>query len=149
MKIIILIILSILSGIAYRLGGIGKPFKTWMRDGICPLIALVALWLLVGFKSSYWWAYLLHFGLLFGALTTYWKKKGADAYWYNWLLTGLGYSLSAIPIAWISGHWVGFLLRTIILSGAITLWSVKIGNAKWEERGRGFAIIITLPLLLI
>ena len=145
-KIIIWLLLSILSGIAYRLGGIGKPFKSWMRDGICPLIALVALWLLVGFKSSYWWAYLLTFGLMWGALSTYWRLD--EKRWGYWA-HGLGISISALPIIFITGNWLGFIIRCIVLTGLITIVSKYITKDWLEEGLRGFLTIATLPLLLI
>lgn len=143
MKLLIIILLSILSGILYRLGG---RFQTKIRDIGVPIVATIAL-LYFGFKNPI--GLFLHFGLLFGALTTYWKKKNEDAKWWNWLLTGLGYSLAALPIAWITKYWLGFGIRIVILSGLITLWSELVNQDWLEEGGRGILIIITLPLLFI
>jgi len=141
---IIWFIVSLFSALAYRLGG---QLQTKIRDLGLPAIATVYL-LILGLKCS-WWAYLLHFGLLFGALTTYWKKKDQDAKWWNWLLTGLGYSLSALPIAIATNHWFGFAIRTITLTAFATFWSEFIGWDILEEGGRGFFITCSLPLLLI
>ena len=143
-KLRLWIIFTFLGALFYRLGG---QIQTKARDLGLPAIATVYL-LILGLKCP-WWAYLLHFGLLFGALTTYWKKKDQDAKWWNWLLTGLGYSLAAIPIAIGTNHWPGFGIRCIVLTTLITFWSEFIGDVNWEESGRGALIILTLPILLI
>ena len=145
-KIGIVIVLSIISAILYRLGGQGKPFNTRYRDVGCSLVTLVALWLLLGFILSYWWAYLLTFGLSWGALSAYW---GLDEKRWGYWAHGLGLSLAILPIVFVTGHWIGFILRTIILTGFITIWSELVSKDKIEERGRGFAIIVTTLLLLI
>ena len=148
LKILWMIGLSIISGILYKLGGTSAGTK-W-RDIGCPLIALlICLWLLKGLEFRFWWAYLLTFGLGWASMTTYWKRKGTDAKWWNWLLTGLGYSLAFLPIAFATGHWIGFIIRTIILTYLITAWSEFQSNATWEEFGRGFLYMATIPLLLI
>lgn len=142
---------SILAGILYRLGG---SIQTKIRDLGVPAIATGYL-LTLGLKGQIWglWglivALVAHFGILFSSLTTYWKPKGQPAHWYNWLLTGLGYSLSALPIAWITGHWIGFAIRCVVLTASVTLWSEFISEVNLEEGGRGFAIVATLPLLVI
>lgn len=96
-----IISLSIASAILYRMGGSSKWNTRW-RDCGCPLVALITLWLMKGVVLSYWWAYLLTFGLGWGAMSSYWdldeKKWG---YWGH----GLGLSLAALPIAFITGHW--------------------------------------------
>ena len=143
-KILLLLGLSSLSAFLYRRGGTNKG--TLWRDVGCSLVTLVALWLLLGFKLSYWWAYLLTFGLSWGALASYWcldeKKWG---YWAH----GLGLSLAVLPFAYITGQWLGFALRTIVLTALITVWSELVGDVNWEEGGRGFLIIFTIPLILI
>jgi hypothetical protein len=88
------------------------------------------------------------FGLLLGSLTTYFKKKGTDAKWYNWAITGFAYGASAFPIAWNTGRWAGFSIRCVVLSVSTSLWSQWMNNVVWEECGRGALIILTLPLLL-
>ena len=99
--------LSIISGITGRMGGAGKPFKSWIRDWICPLIALIALWLLVDFKSSYWWIYLITYILMGFSLTTYW----------DWLLKE--------DNLFFSGFVSGLALFPIIFTG-ISLWSILL-----------------------
>jgi hypothetical protein len=152
MKILILLILSCISGICYRVGGTSAGTK-WRDLGV-PVIATAFL-LILGLKSQIWgvWgliiAIFLHFGLLFAALTTYWKKKGTDAKWWNWLLHGLGLSLAILPVILFTGNWLGFLLRTLILTASITIWSEY---TKWdvlEEWGRGFLIIASIASIVL
>lgn len=144
LKILAWIIATLLSSVLYRMGG-AQGFNTKFRDLGLPTIAVALLTYLGGWH----WIYILCFGLYFGSLTTYWKKKGTDAKWFNWLLTGLGYSLSFLPLALFTGHWLGFCIRTILVSVGVTIWSEKIGNAVVEELGRGVITTSTLPLLLI
>lgn len=151
MKLILWLLATISSAILYRLGGC---IQTKIRDFGVPTIATGYL-LTLGLKPQFWgfWglagAYLLHFGALFGALTTYWKKKGQPARWYNWLLTGFFYGLSALPIAISTGNWIGFIIRLVSLTVFVTLWSELISIDWIEEGGRGAAIIASLSLLTI
>jgi len=147
MKILLWLGLSILSAILYRLGGTSAGTK-W-RDAGCPLVALILYIALKGFNLSFLWVYLLTFGLSWGAMTTYWKRKGTDAKWWNWLLTGLGYSLATLPIAFVTGHWIGFGLRILVLSLLTMFWSEKIDWDVAEEMGRGAIFCLTIPLLTI
>lgn len=148
-KILITIVASIISGCLYRWGG-SDWGNTKIRDLGCPTIAIgLLLYLYPHYDWKILLSYFLTFGLYFGSMTTYWKKKGEDARWWNWLLTGLGYSLAFLPFAFASGLWLGFALRCVICSIGIMIWSEKIGWDIAEETGRGFISTITLPLLLI
>ena len=151
-KIWFLLIAAIASSIAYRLGG-KQGYNTKIRDLVCPLIALITLWLLAGFKSSYWWAYLLTFGLMFGSLTTYWdwmfKNKDSMA------LHGAGIGLAVIPLLWCNVAWYVIIGRVILLALSFGLINKYVN--KWliphsdeiEEYSRGFLIVATLPVLII
>ncbi len=150
-KIASWLIATILGAILYRLGG-AAGYNTKWRDLGLPAVSLV--YLLICGKIvqpwGFWWlvgAYLLTFGLFFGSLTTYWKKKGEPAKWISWLLTGLGYSLAFLPYAILSGEYFGFCLRLVLCSVGIMIWSEKISNVVWEECGRGAIAIGTLFLL--
>lgn len=142
-KNIIAICVAAIVGICYRMGGSGN-YPRWTRPVGVGLGVTAVLWLLFGFH----WSILVSAGASAGLSTTYFKKKGTDAKWWNWLLVGLAMSLALLPWSWATNHWIGFLLRTIFLTPAICLWSQLIGNAVLEELGRGFLIIISLFLLL-
>lgn len=141
----IALVLACLSGIFYRLGGYGLPFNTKVRDFGVPSCMITYFML-----TEHWnWILILCFGLMFGAQTTYFKKKGSDAKWYNWLLVSLAFSFAMLPYTWITGHWVGFELRTLVVIVITVIWSELIGNVNFEEFFRGFIQIITLPLLML
>ena len=153
-KILLLLGLSSLSAFLYRRGGTNKG--TLWRDVGCSLVTLVALWLLLGFKLSYWWAYLLTFGLSWGSLTTYHKwlnkffgKNKDDCYWWNWLAHGLVIGFVCLPIIYTGIVWWIILFRAIVLGIAMMIWSERIGKVDLEESGRGALIILTLSLLLL
>ena len=143
-RLILLIIGSIISAILYRMGG-SDTFDTKWRDLGIPTLMI----LLMSLFGLWHWSLLLCFSLLFISLTTYFKKKGTDAKWWNWLLCGTVYGLSMLPFAWMTEHWLGFILRTIFLMFSITLYSELIGDVIWEECGRGFIIIASLGFFLI
>lgn len=142
-KILIIIIAAIVSAVLYRMGG-ASGYDTKYRDVGCSIVLCGC----IAYLGALHWTLILCFGLMWGALSTYWKK-GPNARWYNWLLTGLGYSLAILPFVIYDGCWIGFLSRTIALSGLVMIWSEVVSNVVWEECGRGALIIITLPLLFI
>jgi hypothetical protein len=140
-----IILLSIISGIFYRMGGSDKYDTKW-RDWGCPLVVLLAL---------HWhWSLILCFLLMWGALTTYWKvlnkffnKPTSDAYWFNWLAHGLGIGLALIPYTLFVGGWELGLVRSLALGLLMMVWSLLNDNVVWEEFGRGALIILTLWIL--
>lgn len=144
MKIIIVILASVLSAVLYRLGG-ASGYNTKFRDVGCALISCLVL----GYLVAWHWTLILVFGATWGTLTTYWKKKGSNAKWYNWLITGAMYSVATLPFIFAEGIWLGFISRTIVLGGLTMMWSEVNGNAVWEETGRGAILVGTIPLLLI
>lgn len=145
-KIVIVLGMSCLNALFYRLGGYGKPFNTRYRDVGCSLVIL-ATCLILGLFTSFT-AYLITFGLSWGAYASYWKS-GSDMKFRHWCFHGVGIALALLPIAYITGNWLGFGLRLFILPPLIAGWSGIIGEVNLEEGGRGFLIVATLPLLLI
>ena len=141
--LLIVIIASVASAVLYRLGG-ARGYDTKFRDVGCSLVSCLVL----GHLVAWHWTLILVFGLMWGSLTTYWKK-GPTAYWYNWLITGAMYSVATIPLIIVEGNWIGFASRTIVLGGLTMIWSQLNGNVVWEETGRGVILVGTIPLLLI
>jgi len=149
MKILYYLILSALCGLFYRFGGADPPFRSWMRDWVCPAFAIGIL-LLWWHPAGYAWLLIpLMYGLTGGALSTYWKKKGTDANFWNYFLHGFFIALAMLPYSWATGHWIGFSIRLVVLPTAIAIWSAKTSLDVVEESGRGFLIGISLPLLLL
>lgn len=161
MSIVMISILTLLCALAYRLGGLGKDgaaqyhLPVWLcsrymrRIGV-PIISLIILLLLQLPHGLPWWAYLLIFGLQFGAVSTYFKFGGQeDVLWYNWLLTGIACGLVMLPAAILTGAWIGFVIRLVVITAGIVLVSLGSKNAWVEECGRGAFIAGTIPLLLV
>jgi len=147
-KFTLIAIASFIGGVLYRLGGIGKPWNTKYRDFGVPIVALGLLALLGG--TAPWWIWLLTFLCMFGVMTTYFEiNKNNDTDWYEWLIVGFMFGLSALPYAWYNSAWIGLNIRTTILVTFVMFWSEIIKKDWLEEFGRGFLFIITLPLLLI
>lgn len=158
-----IILLSILSGILYRIGG-SKYYNTKARDFGSNLITNFVIGVVLYFNKidinfTFGTAFILSFGLLLASLTTYWKKKGTPGTFFTWFLTGFFYGLSAFPFYFISKLWIGILLRSLVLGLFVMLWwrfrpnSIRLFSHEWdgaqiEEFGRGFILTLTTPLLL-
>ena len=150
-----IILIALLTGLLYRLGGTGGAWwkNTKVRDLGVPLVCVGWLYFALGCP---WWALFLSVGVMYGSLTTYNKwaskliygKDCNDVKWISWLVTGMSYGVALFIISWVTGNWMGLLNRTLVLGVFTCLWSEAIGNATWEEFGRGFLIGITLPLMI-
>ena len=139
-KALIILIAAVLNAVLYRMGG-AKGYNTKYRDAGCSLVTTISFGLLIGWH----WLLIAHFGLLWGALTTYWKKKGSTGRWYHFCLHGLACGLAAAPVALYSGHWLGFGLRCVVLAVWMGLWSGIIKNDVVEELGRG--AVLAFPII--
>jgi hypothetical protein len=144
-----ILIASILSGVLYRLGGWNKGNRLYRILGV-PTITCITLLTLYNSVNIAWQKallpYLLTLGLTAGMISAYW---GQDEKKWGFWCHGLGISLAVLPIIFITQHWLGFSIRCLVLTAFITVWSEL---TKWdilEEGGRGFAIVATLPLLLL
>ncbi len=136
--------LAVASAVLYRMGG-AAGYNTKWRDIGCPLAA-VASALIIGLRH---WSLVIAFGLLFGAMTTYWKRKGEDAYWYNWLITGFMYAMAFLPPVYFLSRFEAFAYFIAFLSIATMIWSEAMDDVVWEECGRGAILIIAQAAFLI
>lgn len=142
--ILAILILSGAAGWLYWAGGSSKyPF--WFREVGMTLTVVLGLLSLQQFS----WELIIVAGLTYGAQTTYFKKKGEDAEWWNWLLVGLAFSLVVLPIVVVKHLWIGFYIRTLLVTMFTDAWSSLIGKDWLEEGGRGAIQVLSLPLLLI
>lgn len=152
MNILYVILLAVLAGVLYRLGGIGKPWNSKVRDLGCPAVMIATMAIL-----GHWhWSLIMCAGLLFASLTTYNKWAGYffnrpdkhTVYLESWIITGLFYGLSIIPYVFFVSHdYVMFGVRCVLLAVLTGLFSHVIGKVFWEEFSRGFLIISTLLIL--
>jgi FtsH-binding integral membrane protein len=94
---------------------------------------------LFGLKMAFWWAYAICFGLSWAVLTTYWDFLFK---YDNFYAHGLGCGLAGIPLIWVGVPLHYILIRIVICSVGMGLWSKWIGNDVSEEMGRGVLFII-------
>ena len=158
MKILLFSFISILSGICYRVGGssLNMKMKTKVRDFGVPLCGVIVLSNMMPCESFWYYISLFSFFLFsFGSLTTYWEHwKSEGVEWFEFALTGFFYGMAALPVAIYSGRYIGFILRTIILTifmpfsnkFQLTIFSDPTDGV---EGSRGFVFIATMPLLLL
>ena len=159
MTIFWVLLLSVISGICYRLGGWGDEgrkkfpqlpkwlFDTKARDIGCGLCTIGSFFVL-GINVVWWQgliASILTIPLMLGTLSTYWDFLfGYDNFWFHGFMVGVAFFLFAI----ITGHWIGFVIRCFLLAILIGGWSILIGKDWLEEFGRGFALPVTIFLMI-
>jgi hypothetical protein len=137
-------ILACVAGVLGRMGG-ATGYNTKFRDLGVPLCLTIAL-LILDVKAP-WWAFLLAFGAVFGALTTYYDELfGYDNLWFSGLIVGI----ASFPITLFTatGHlWI----RAV---GLALIWGILnkyLPNIKRrdvvEEFLRYFCVVATAFLL--
>ena len=154
MNILLIIILSVLSGILGRIGG-AQGYDSKFRDVGCSLITLFALCVLVGFNFALWWVYLIIFGLHWLTFSTYFSWLfGKDNLW----VSGFAVGLAILPLL----DWTLFI-RAILLAiiwGCLNKYlpSAGVRGDKrilfWrrdvvEEVLRYASVVLTLFILLM
>ena len=153
-KIGISLLSAAIGTLLYHIAGKGgfKNAKLLRRLG-CPLMALGGVYLpWVSWNWGLLWAIPAFLGLSWGAMSTYHDylaPDGSSENWLCWLMTGFCYGLSALPLVILSGHWVTFAIRTVILAAGIMLIRETTGKVEIEELGSGGLYEITMALLLI
>jgi len=160
-EIIATILLSVMGGILYRMGGSSR-FHTLFRD-IGTTLCAVTLMSVFGIKD---WTLIASFVLLYAAMTTYldfvnkWFNHSDREYWLNWMLIGFTYNIAMLPTVWQAGLWKGFGIRMAVLpilfvaSDYLVEWyDAKMDpledEAVAKEFLRGFLTVVTVPILFI
>lgn len=137
----IIILLSILSALFYRCGGLAKDTKhwipvwlrqSWVRDWLCPFCVLFPLFL---HHPSPW--FILAYAALGGALTTYWDWLFKfDNYWFSGFMCGVaGWVLTLAGF-----DYVHLVIRAIVICVLWGGWCALVKNDFKEEYGRGFIL---------
>jgi len=155
-SIILRLLSSVVSAIAYRAGGSGN-YPRQVRQFPCSLFTVLACIPFTGWAWDwrYFLSYLLSFGLMTGFITMYWGfvnplfgKSKEDKYWWNWALAGFFMGLCLLPMMMLPVPVLpSILFRSVALAFAWAIWSSLIGNVVWEECGRGALLVLTLFLL--
>jgi len=146
--IVLVIVLSVLSGYLYRLGGMNVNDRPkWLRwkprDVGCMVCCMVGA-LALGIEAPAL-AWVLSGLFLFGALTTYWDWafKNVDNYYAHGFVAGFAF----FPLAIATGDWLGLIVRAVVLGIFMGIWCQIHTEVKWEEGGRGAALVLSLFLL--
>jgi hypothetical protein len=153
MGILIWLSSSILAGILGRMGGAGKPYKTWMRDWVIPFLFLLTISLKVNIDFRVWWIYLITYILMGFSLTTYWDWlfNNIDNLWFSGFVVGL----STIPCIFLGIKLYSILVRATLLAiiwGSLNKWLPKMwfkDRAVPEEFLRYVSVVLTIPLLIL
>ncbi len=143
LKILGTIAFAAFCGWAWRFGG-SKNGIRWVREAATGLTLILTLTIWYGW--SFWYIPIMALSFI---ESTYFKSKGSDAKWYNWLACGALYALIPLPAVIVKGLWIGFICRSALLIPVITLWRTFQGDVDWSEAGVGVWQIITLPMLMI
>jgi len=158
MQIVYLLLLSVVSACFYRMGGCGPADlqKEWgwlpkfitafpkKRDVVCPIVTLGGAYL-AGISAP-WWMWVLWFGLMWGALSTYWDFLFHDH--DNHYMHGFMIGVALLPLCSLA-MLVPLLVIPVVLGVLMGLWSGFLGNATWEELGRGFLMPAVLSLAVL
>jgi hypothetical protein len=149
-----ILLLSILSAICYRCGGLGvdsqdkysKWIPNWartsiMRDMPCAFIPCLLLQPDGRFQAIMW---LCFFGMSAGFLSTYWDFiMGFDNYWFSGFMLGL----SGLFLVGLGACWWLILIRAFALAILWGGWSAIFKDSDIEEYGRGFFLPITMLIV--
>lgn len=170
LRAVLAFLLAIAGGVAYRMGGSGRYARFWRELG--QGIAYILDMLILNLVTLAWQpiaGIILGFGICW-AESTYFKRSGTDAKWWNWALVGAVFGVIPLPYCILTGsHWVGFGIRMPVCILGTVWWQQalsqevcndinailvkmnkpKIGKDVTDEFGRGFINVVTLPLLLI
>ena len=141
MSIAVILACSVLAGISYRMGGSGRYSRLWRILGV-PVLSTLAL-LIIGCRNPI--LLIIHFGLLSGAISTYFDFLFNDV--DNFFMHGLVCGLAALPLVGIYPWWL-IVARAAILGAAMGLWCKVWSWAVAEEVGRGAFIVASLLLFL-
>ena len=151
------LITAVLCAFTYRFGGCSKEegrqkypwapkwvFKSWVRDFGCSLFSI--FWVIIFYPQVPWYVYLISMGWCYGMITTYWDEVFKyDCFAFHGFMIGVSYLL----LAWGSGMWMGYIVRSAFLGLSMGVLSALTGNVDKEELGRGALIGLTLPILLM
>ena len=150
--LVLLILLSVLSAVLYRLGGSAKKgnWLDFLRNKLtrrfgCMLLRGMAVSLL-GIKAPLWiWA--LTGAIAYAGLTTYWDSIfGYDNHYAH----GFGIGMANLPFAIVGAiSWLAFGVHVFAITVFMGIWSAKHANDDIEEYGRGSSVIWTQLALLI
>lgn len=143
-------IACVLSAILYRAGGMSKDkeampkwIPVWMRKSVvrdigCTLVLLALAILGWGFSKD-WWLYIVFIAFSWAMLSSYWDEIfGYD----NFYAHGFGCGLAGLVLIPTGVPWAVLLIRLIICTLGMGIWSANTDIDYEEEMGRGVFYIL-------
>ena len=138
--ILTIILFSVACGVLGRMGGSGKYSRLTRVIGVPFLCTLLAY--ILGCHN--YLMLLLSMGLMVAAISTYWDFLfGYDNFWFHGFMLGI----ATLPIAYDTGHWLGFVALVAIRTIFIGLWCKFVGWDVAEEFGRYASLPVTVLLI--
>ena len=150
--IYLILFLSVISAILYRAGGMSKDVKhwipkwlrqSWVRDWLCPACALLPAFIL----HPSWW-FIVAYGALRGAFSTYWdglSKDGEGNFWFAGFMCGI----AGFPLLFCGFAWWLLLIRAMAIAITWGAWCAIFSNDFTEEYGRGFLVSFATKILFL
>lgn len=115
--------------------------SSWVRDYLIPITCIIVA-LLIGIPFGWWVPIFLLLSV--AALSTYWDWFfGYDNYYCHGFFVGL----ASAPLAYITDDWWMFVLRTIILTLWMGIWSAVVDDDDLEEFGRYSIVGLTITMI--
>ena len=144
MSILYIIGLIIIGSVLYWCGGQFNKLYRRVGTNLCAIL----IFCLLNPPMQVWW-YLIPLTIItqYACLSTYFKFSLPDVLWYHWIITGLIYGLSALPLLWCGASMVGFIIRTVILLIGVVWVSERSNKVFVEEIFRGIFFTATYLIL--
>lgn len=148
----IVILLALISMVAYRCGGMDSQTKhwipvwlrqSWVRDWLCPLLVVIPLFI----TTKAWQSILVYF-FLAASLSTYWDWMfdNEDNLWFSGFMCGM----SLFPLLFAGYNWHTIVVKSVLLA---LIWggtnrivnNNRVPHSDFiEEYARGFSLVLVL-----
>ena len=128
--------------------GIGGMWRKWVRGYVGPFFFGLCLCLFSNLQGTFNWWYLLTPLLLMGALHKGYSNNDGQGLKKR-SICALLLSISALPIAIVTGNWILFGVHTLLCFTGMVIFGVTnpMRNARDEETAIG-ALSVLMPLFM-
>jgi len=155
LNLITTIILAIVGGLFWRMGGSGKYSRYWRRVGVASLLSILC------FLRTYNYLSLLIFPLAYlpftlgyglpskddpvpSVLGKFFSKYIKGEFWLRIavrVICGLSYGLNYVLLGYLTGNYISTVLSIALLTLSVpVVCSLKLKDV-WEERTIGFLVL--------